>query len=82
MTAMHTPLEAPDAGRSERDALEALHAELTATLEETLRLHQSALAVIEATRRDVEQIRLQLRRLSNARSQGGDGRQNDTRPRG
>ena len=52
----------------EQEALAELHRTLMAMSEQTVRLHQSSLARIEAIGRDVERIVQRLRRMNVARS--------------
>jgi hypothetical protein len=52
----------------EREALAALHRTLMAMSEETVRLHRSSLARIEAIGRDVERVVQRLRRMNVSRS--------------
>jgi hypothetical protein len=75
MSSVNTPSPAAETAAqvarqsaAQQDAVAALHAELAATLDETLRLQQRSLAVIEAMRSDVDRVRRQLRRMATARS--------------
>jgi hypothetical protein len=52
----------------EREALASLRRALVAMSEDSVRLHQRSLALIEALNRDVERVKQQLRRMSTART--------------
>jgi hypothetical protein len=52
----------------ERDALASLRRALVAMSEDSMRLHQRSLALIEALSRDVERVRQQIKRMSTART--------------
>lgn len=54
--------------RHEQQALAALHRLLIELSEQSLQLHQRSAAMLEAINRDLEKVKMQLKRMTVARS--------------